>query len=122
MQLVKVEEPLDESVSVALLFAEFVSVTPDGTAIVAVFEKLPVTFELSAPATVKVTLPPLGNVGMTIPAPCIKATVVLAAVGQAAPPDALPQVTETTTQPVFDGSVKIALFAAFGPLLVTTML
>ena len=71
--------------------------------------------------TVKVTLPPDGSVGTTMPAPCISATVVLDGVGHAAPPVALPQLTAVTFRFAIAGSVKIAPLAAEGPPLLTTI-
>ena len=96
------------------------SVVPAGGATLTLFETLPnvaVTFA----STVKVTLPPLGRVGITMPAPCIKATVVFAAVGQAAPPVGVPQVTLVTLRPATEGSLKTVLFAALGPAFETTI-
>jgi hypothetical protein len=101
-----------------VLFPVDESVVPLGGSIVAVLVMLPlvaVTFAV----TVKVTLPPLGKVGITIPAPCISATVVLPTVGHAAPPPAPPQVTPVTLIPVATASLKTALFAGEGPALLT---
>ena len=76
----------------------------------------------TVPVTVKVRLELAGRVGITMPAPCIKVTVVFAAVGQAAPPVGVPQVTLATLKPVMAGSVKTVLLAALGPALLTRML
>src|SRR5271167_2109970 len=73
------------SVSVALLLLRFGSVTPAGAAILAVLVIVPVALPATVALTVKVTLPPAGSVGTTMPAPCISATVVFGAVGHAAP-------------------------------------
>src|SRR5436305_530053 len=108
------------SVSACELLVPFGSVVPPGAAINAVFVTLPlvaVTFSFN----VNVTLPPDGKVGITIPEPCINATVVFPAVGQAAPPVALPQVTLVALSPAVAGSVNTALFAEEGPALVTTI-
>ena len=75
----------------------------------------------TVPVTVKVTEPLFGKLGITMPAPCIRATVVLATVGQVAAPVAVPQVTLATLKPVMAGSVNTALLASLGPLFVTTM-
>ena len=107
-------------VSVALLSAGVGSLTPTGGAILATLATFPAAAVTEA-LTVNVTLPPEGKVGITIPAPCMSATVVLAAVGQTALPVALPQVTAVAFNPLRAGSVKIALFAALGPALLTTM-
>ena len=64
------------SVSVALLFAGVGSVTPAGAATLATLTIEPVA--PAVPVTLKVTLPPLGNVGMVMPAPCIAAMVTAA--------------------------------------------
>ena len=64
------------SVSVALLLLGVGSVVPLGAAMFAVLLTLPAT-AVTVAFTVKVTLPPLGKVGMVIPAPCKAATVTL---------------------------------------------
>src|SRR6185295_19024362 len=107
------------SVAVALLLAGVGSVTPAGAATLATLTILPLA--PAVPVTLKVTLPPLGNVGITMPAPCIRATVVLPASGHVAPPAALPQVTPVTVRLATAGSVKMAPSEAAGPALVTTM-
>src|SRR5439155_1715119 len=81
---------LTVSVSVALLFSGVGSVTPAGAATLAVLAIVPVASPAMLAFTVKVTLPPEGSVGMTIPAPCISATVVFGTVGHTAPLLALP--------------------------------
>ena len=108
------------SVSVAELFPRIGSVVPTGVAMFATFAMLPPT-AVTVALTVKVTLPPLGKVGITIPAPRIKATVVFGTVGQAAAPVAVPHVTPVTFKPAINGSVNTALFAAEGPAFVTTI-
>src|SRR6185295_10126866 len=106
--------------AVLLLLPPVLSLVPAGAAMVATLAMEPLT--PAVPETVKVTLPVLGNVGMTIPAPCISATVVLPASGHAAPLSGVPQVTLVTVRLATAGSVKMALLAADGPLLVTTTL
>ena len=94
------------------------SVTPAGGLTVALLVTEPVV-AVTLALTVKTTLPPAGRVGITIPAPCNNGTVVLAAIGQAAKPVALPQVTLVTFSPATAGSVTTALLAALGPAFVT---
>ncbi|WP_457256840.1 hypothetical protein, partial [Pedococcus sp. P5_B7] len=77
--------------AVLLLLPPVLSLVPAGGAIVATLAIEPLT--PAVPETVKVTLPVFGNVGITMPAPCINATVVAAGAGQAAPLIAVPQVT-----------------------------
>ena len=92
------------------------SVVPDGTVTVATFEMLvPVP---AVPVRVKVTLPPLGRVGMAN-VPAWSADKVELA-GHAAPPVALPQVTPVAVKFATAGSLMVALLAADGPLFVTT--
>ena len=74
------------SVSVALLLPGVGSLTPEGGETVATFVIVELTAPVTFPVTKKVTLPPLGSVGITIPTPCINATVVLPAAGHTAPP------------------------------------
>jgi hypothetical protein len=59
------------SVSVALLFAVFESVMPDGAVIVAVFTRFPVADDLIVAVAVYVRLPPLGKsiVPLRLPVP-----------------------------------------------------
>src|SRR5439155_18863046 len=107
------------SVSPCELFAPFKSAVSLGAEINAVFVTLPlvaVTFSFN----VNVTLPPDGSVGITIPDPCMSATVVFPAVGHAAPPVALPQVMLVALRPATAGSVNTAPSPADGPALVTT--
>ena len=110
-------------VSVAVLLVSTGSTTPVGGLMVAVLLMVPLA--PAVPVTIKVTLPPLGNVGMTIPAAlfCISATVVFAAVGQAPPPVVLSgsQVTPVTVRLATAKSLKIAPLAGCGPALLTTM-
>ena len=108
-----------ESVSRAELLAGAGSVVPAGSVTLAVFAIWPAV--PAVPWTVKVTDPPLGKVGMTMPAPCIKATVVLGTVGQAAPPRGVPQVTPETVRLATAGSLKTALSAADGPAFEATI-
>ncbi len=106
--------------SLAVLFPGVGSRVVEGGATVATFTMLPEA--PAVPVTLKVTLPPLGRVGMTIPAPCIRATVVFGTVGQAAPPVAEPQVTPVTLKLLTAGSVNFAPFADEVPALLTTIL
>src|SRR6185436_2808845 len=106
--------------AVLLLLPPVLSLVPAGAAMVATLAIEPLT--PAVPETVKVTLPVFGQVGMTMPVPCINATVVLAASGQAAPLSGVPQVTLVTVRLATAGSVKTALLADDGPLLVTTTL
>ena len=106
-----------ESVSEAL--AGDGSIVPEGGSRVATLAIEP---EVPAvPETVKVTEPPEGRVGTTMPVPCIKATVVLGTVGQTAPPTAEPQVTEETVRLATAGSLKTEFEAADGPALEATI-
>src|SRR5207302_887687 len=109
------------SLSVALLLPGVGSVTPAGAATLAVFAIVPVAPPATVAFTVKVILPPDGSVGMTMPAPCISATVVFGTVGHTAPLLALPQVTLVTLRFATAGSVNTAPFAAEGPALATMM-
>jgi hypothetical protein len=104
--------------AVLLLLPAVLSFVPAGGATVATFAILPDT--PAVPLTVKVTLPVFGNVGITIPAPCINETVVEATAGHEAPPVAAPHVTELTARFATAASVNTALLAADGPLFVTT--
>jgi hypothetical protein len=72
----------------------------------------------AVPVRVKVTLPPLGRVGMAKVPACKAAKVELA--GQAAPPVGEPQVTPLAVKLATAGSLTVAPLAAEGPLLVTT--
>lgn len=108
------------SVSVSELFPDAGSTVPSGTVIVATFTRVPFAAD-TVPVTVNVRVPPSGKTGITIPEPCIEATVVFPAVGQAAPPVADPQVTVLTVRPAIAGSLKTALFADEGPLFATMM-
>lgn len=106
------------SISVAVLFVRLGSVTPLGAVTVAVFLMLPDV--PTVPVTMNVTDPPLGSIGITMPAPCISATVVFATVGHDAPPVAVAQVTPVTVRFATAGSWKIDPFAALGPVFDTT--
>ena len=109
------------SVSDAVLLPGAGSVTPAGAAIVATLVRVPVAPPATVAFTVNVTLPDAGNVGTTMPLPCISATVVLGGVGHAAPAEALPQVTPVAVRLAMAGSLKIAAFAPEGPALLTTI-
>src|SRR5512141_2259079 len=104
--------------AVLLLLPGTPSLIPEGGATVATLAIAPLT--PAVPARVKVTLPPLGSVGMTMPLPCSSASVVFGPVGQAAPPVGPPHVTVVALKLATAGSVTTALLAAAGPLLVTT--
>jgi hypothetical protein len=75
---------------------------------------------LTEHVNVNVTLPALGNVGMVKPGLCSAATV--GAAGHTAPPAAAQLTVEQVSPLTPPGSVTTALFAANGPLFVTTML
>ena len=114
-------ELIVSAASVAELLPAAESLVPAGGVMVATFARLPLV-ATTVPVTVKVTLPPFGKVGMMMPVPCIKATVVLPTVGQAAEPVGNEQLTPVTvSMPGRAGSLKIAPFADEGPLFVTTM-
>ena len=104
-------------VAVLVLFAGVGSVTPLGVATVATFVMV-VVVAPAVPVTVKVTLPPLGKVGIANVPACNDANVGLA--GQAAPPVAVLQVILLAVKFTTDGSLTVALFAGAGPLFVTT--
>jgi hypothetical protein len=108
------EEP--PVITVLVLLPELGSVTPGGTATIAVL--VIVAALPPVPVNVKVTLPPLGNVGI-VKVPACKADKVELA-GQAAPPVAEPQVTSLAVKLATAGSLMVAPLAAEGPLLVTT--
>jgi hypothetical protein len=108
-----------EFVSVASLLPGVGSVVPGGGAIVATLATLPVVAVTFA-FTVKVTVPPLGRVGITMPVPSSNVTVVFGTVEQTAPPVVESQVTAVLVKPATTGSVTRALSAALGPLFVTT--
>ena len=92
------------------------SVTPVGGVTVATFVIVPLA--PAVPITVKVTLPPLGKVGIVSVPACNAATVGLD--GQVAPPVAVPQLTLLAVKLATLGSLTVALFAALGPALLTT--
>ena len=102
--------------AVLLLLAGLTSVMPAGAVTVAVLAIVPLT--PAVPLNVNVRLPPLGNVAMTMPAPCSAASVET---GQAAPPLGLPQVTVVAVKFATTGSVNVAPLAAAGPLLLITI-
>src|SRR4051812_36099154 len=104
------------SVSLAVLLPGVGSVVPTGGATVAVLVTEPLD-AVAVAVTVKVTVPPAGNVGIPPLAPCSSATVVEA--GHAAPPVTPVHAAAVLLSPVATGSVTTALFAADGPLLVT---
>src|SRR5271167_2562582 len=103
-------------VAEALLLLRFGSITPAGAAMLAMLVIEPVALPATVAFTMKVTLPNAGSVGMTMPAPCISATVVFGTVGHAAPPLGLPQVTPVTVRFATAGSVNTAPFAANGQI------
>jgi len=94
------------------------SLIPAGGATVATLAIVPLT--PAVPVRVKVTLPPLGSVGMTIPVPCTNASVVLPGVGQAAPAAGLAAGHRGRREVGHRRSCTIAPLAAAGPLLLTT--
>jgi hypothetical protein len=108
------EEP--PVITVLVLLPKLGSVTPVGGVTIAV---LVIVAALPAvPVRVKVTLPPLGSVGIASVPACKAATVELT--GQAAPPVAVPQVSVLAVKLATAGSLTVAPLAAEGPLLVTT--
>jgi hypothetical protein len=108
----------DRRVCRAAVVAGVGSVIPAGVATLATFEIEPVA--PAVPVRVNVTLPPGGSVGITIPAPCSNAIVVLLTVGHTAPPLGEPQVTLVAVKFATDGSVTTAPSAEAAPALVTT--
>ena len=90
---------------------------PAGGAAVALLDTAPVNAVTFA-ITVKVTLPPDGSTGMTMP-DCNCATV--GETGHWAPPLALPQLTLVFASPATAESVRTAPSAACGPALLTTI-
>ena len=92
------------------------SVTVGGGVTVAMFVIVPLV--PAVPVRVKVTLPPLGRVGIANVPACKAAKVELT--GQAAPPVGEPQVTVLAVKLATTGSLMVAPLAAEGPLLVTT--
>jgi hypothetical protein len=92
------------------------SVVPDGGVTVATLVMVPLV--PAVPVKVKVTLPPLGRVGIANVPACKAAKVELT--GQAAPPVAEPQVTPVAVKLATAGSLTVALLAAEGPLFLTT--
>jgi hypothetical protein len=107
-------------VSLAVLLAGRVSVTPTGAAMLAVLVRLPLPV-VAVAVTVNVTLPLGASTGITMPVPCISAVVVLPAAGHCEPGDGLPQVTPVIDSPATAGSVKMASLTTAVPLLVATM-
>ena len=103
-------------VAVLVLFAAVGSVIPEGGVTLAMFVIVPLA--VAVPTTDKVILPPLGKVGIAKVPACNAAIVELA--GHDAPPVAVPQVTLFAVKFTTDGSLTVVLFAAVGPLLVTT--
>ena len=103
-------------IAVLVLLLGVGSVVPGGGKTVATLVIVP--FVPAVPVKVKVTLPPLGNVGMAS-VPAWSADKVELA-GQAAPPVAVPQVTVAAVKLATAGSLMVALLAGEGPLLVTT--
>ena len=72
----------------------------------------------AVPVTVRVTLPPLGNAGITTIPDCKLAMVRFAKVGQAAPPEMALHTTLLAVKLAALASVIVELSAAIGPLLV----
>ena len=72
----------------------------------------------AVPVTVKVTLPPLGKVGILNVPPCKEDTVGEA--GHTAPPVTLPQLTPDTVKFATPGSLTVVPLAALGPALLIT--
>jgi hypothetical protein len=102
--------------AVLVLFPGVGSVVPGGVDTVATLVIVPLV--PAVPVRVKVTLPPLGRVGIASVPACKAASVELA--GQAAPPVAEPQVTSLAVKLATAGSLTVAPLAPEGPLLVTT--
>lgn len=103
-------------ITVEVLLPSVGSITPAGGVVVATFvmvEPVP-----AVPVKVRVTLPPLGKVGIASVPACKAAKVGLA--GQTAPPVAVPQVTPLAVKLATTGSLTVAPLAADGPLLVIT--
>jgi hypothetical protein len=100
------------SVSVAVLFAVFGSVTPGPAATVAVFTRFPVAPALIAAFTVYVTLPPAGRFTVLpmLPVP---------GVVQTPPPD--PAHVQLAVRDAGNVSVTVAAGAALGPALLATI-
>jgi hypothetical protein len=92
------------------------SVVPGGVVTVATLAMLPLV--PAVPVKVKVTLLPLGRVGIASVPACKADRVVLT--GQAAPPVAEPHVIPLAVKLATAGSPTVAPLAAEGPLLVTT--
>ena len=103
-------------VAVLVLFPGVGSVRPDGGVTVATLVIVPLV--PAVPVTVKVTLPPLGKVGMANVPACSDATVGEA--GHTAPPVTLPQLTLDTVKLATAGSLTVVPLAALGPALLTT--
>ena len=103
-------------VAVLVLLPGVGSVVPGGGVTVATLVIVPLT--PAVPVRVRVTLPPLGRVGMVSVPACKAAMVGLA--GQAAPPVADEQTKPVAAKLATAGSLMVALLAGEGPLLVTT--
>ena len=102
--------------AVLVLFPGVGSVNPAGVETVTMLVMVPLV--PAVPVRVKVTLPPLGRVGIAKVPACKADTVELT--GQAAPPVGEPQVTVLAVKLATTGSLMVAPLAAKGPLLVTT--
>ena len=102
--------------AVLLLLLGIGSIIPTGGVTIAVL--VMVAAFPAVPVRVKVTLPPLGKVGIANVPACKADTVELT--GQAAPPVAVPQVRVLAVKLATTGSLMVAPLAAEGPLLVTT--
>ncbi len=104
---------LSVSVSVALSFAAFGSVTPPGAAIVAVLASDPVADAATVPVAVKVAVPPTGRLTAAAMSP-------LPLAGQVAPPAA----AHVQLMPVKipeNVSLTVAPVTALGPALLATI-
>jgi hypothetical protein len=105
-------------VAVLVLLFGVGSVVPGGVDTVATLVIVPLV--PAVPVRVKVTLPPLGNVGIASVPACKAATVGLA--GQTAPPEADAHTRPVAVKLATNASPTVAPLAADGPLLVTTKL
>lgn len=110
--LVMLRSPVGESVSVSLaeLFAEFVSETPDGTVMVAVLVTLPVAVARMVAVTVNVAVPPTARFTATENDPDPEAVAQLEPAEAAQTHDAALMFAGMT-------SATVAPLTGFGPLL-----
>ena len=105
-------------VAVLVLFAGVGSVIPEGGVTLAMFVIVPLA--PAVPVTVKVTLPPLGKVGMVTAPDCKLVTVRLAVEGHVAEPVTDEQLTPVAVKFGTLGSLTVELFAVPEPLFVIT--